>query len=73
MEKIQAGSYAVMNVKMDRLLMSSNADERRPVGYLSKVMTLILVYDALQAGTVSYTHLDVYKRQEWWRGRERRV
>lgn len=52
-EKIQAKSYAVMNVKMDRLLLSSNVDERRPVGYLSKVMTLILAYDALLAGTIS--------------------
>ena len=51
-EKIQAKSYAVMNIKMDRLLISSEAEERRPIGYLTKLMSLIVIYDALQSGEI---------------------
>ena len=53
-----AQALVLMEASTGQVLYEKSAHVQRPCASITKVMTLLLVFEA-----VSYTHLDVYKRQ----------
>ncbi|HIQ62028.1 MAG: D-alanyl-D-alanine carboxypeptidase family protein [Christensenellales bacterium] len=52
---LQTPSYLLMEASTGQVILEQNADETRPVASVTKLMTLLLVLEALDAGTVSLT------------------
>lgn len=52
---LQTPSYLLMEDSTGQVILEQNADETRPVASVTKLMTLLLVLEALDAGTVSLT------------------
>ena len=70
---IEAPGAVLMEKETGTVIYSRDPDTRRSPASITKIMTLILIFDAIREGTlhledsittVSYTHLDVYKRQD---------
>lgn len=51
--KFETPSYLLMEASTGQVIFEHNADERRPVASVIKLMTILLVLEALEAGTVS--------------------
>ena len=49
-EMVSAPSALLMEVSTGKVLYEKNADEKRPPASVTKIMTLLLVFDALDAG-----------------------
>ena len=52
---LQTPSYLLMEASTGQVILEQNADETSPVASVTKLMTLLLVLEALDAGTVSLT------------------
>ena len=61
--EVAANAYLLIDVTANQILASKNIDAPIEPASLTKLMSAYVVFDALKAKTVSYTHLDVYKRQ----------
>lgn len=51
--KLDAASATLIEASTGRVIFSVNADERRPVASITKVMTILLTLEALNAGDIS--------------------
>ena len=51
-EMVSAPSALLMEVSTGKVLYEKNADEKRPPASVTKIMTLLLVFDALDAGKI---------------------
>ena len=49
---VSAPSALLMEVSTGKVLYEKNADEKRPPASVTKIMTLLLVFDALDAGKI---------------------
>lgn len=49
---LETPSYLLMEASTGQVIFEHNADERRPVASVTKLMTILLVLEALDAGTV---------------------
>ena len=54
-EEISAPSAVLIDVDSGKILFEKNKDEQRPCASITKVMTLLLVMEALDSGKI---HLD---------------
>ena len=52
--EIKAKSAVLMDVNTGTLLFSQNKDERLPPASVTKIMTLLLVFEALENGKIKY-------------------
>ncbi len=52
--KLSAKSAILMNAETGEILYEYNADERLPEASITKVMTLLLVFEAIESGKISY-------------------
>ena len=63
---INARAGLLMEYETGTILYEKNIDQPLPIASVTKIMSLCLIFDEVEQGTlkpVSYTHLDVYKRQ----------
>ncbi len=51
--KIEAPSYVLMEERTGKIICEKNAEERRSPASITKIMTMILVFDALESGKIS--------------------
>lgn len=49
-----ARSYALMEAGSGKILLDYNMDEQMPLASVTKVMTLLLIYDAIDAGKITW-------------------
>ena len=50
---VEAPSYLLMEASTGRVICEQNADERRSPASITKIMTLILIFDAIDSGKIS--------------------
>ena len=51
--ELETPSYLLMEQETGQVILEHNADERRPVASVTKLMTLLLIFEALEAGSIS--------------------
>ncbi len=51
--ELETPSYLLMEQETGQVVLEHNADERRPVASVTKLMTLLLIFEALEAGSIS--------------------
>ncbi len=55
--EVDARACILMDAKTGRVLFEKNADEALPPASVTKVMTMLLVFEAIDAGVLSYTDM----------------
>lgn len=55
--EIPAKSAVLMDATSGRVLFENNADERMPPASITKIMTLLLVFEAIEKGDLSYSDI----------------
>ena len=65
--ELETPSYLLMEQETGQVILEHNADERRPVASVTKLMTLLLIFEALEAGSISLNDqlFVLLKRQGW--------
>ena len=51
--KIDAPAYVLMEERTGKIICEHNAEERRSPASITKIMTMILVFDALESGKIT--------------------
>ena len=62
-DSISAPSAVLVESSTGKVLFEKNPHEQRPCASVTKVMTLLLVFEAVDSGKLSLDDEDVYKRQ----------
>jgi serine-type D-Ala-D-Ala carboxypeptidase (penicillin-binding protein 5/6) len=60
-----AGVAALMEASTGQILYQKNADEQRPPASITKIMTLLLAFEALERGNISWDETTIVSRAAW--------